>query len=100
MDITPEVRQQLIDAYRNLYNKMLDKTDGTKESADMRRAVGQRIINELIAETCDKHEMSSDEKEALKKEIEEIIKEEFPTSFMDTPYGFDKEGIYKIDENV
>ena len=95
MAIPPENRKQIVDAYRAFYNRALKESDGTKDSADRLRAIGQRVLEELLSNALDRFELSSEERSAIRKEIEELIREEFVTALSDTPYGFDNEGFYK-----
>ncbi len=85
-------KKQFIKLYKELLQMALNDQE-LPLSPDKQKAVGQKILDDVFQKAFEKLDVPDDRREAFLEEIEKIVKEEFPESFLDTPVIYTGKGF-------
>jgi hypothetical protein len=87
-----KVKKKLIKAYKAFYDKAMLVT-GVNLTLEEKRAVGQKVLDDIYEKAFNNLNTPENEREALKKELEEIIRKEYPDLLSDTSLEFTERGF-------
>ena len=85
--ITEEAKRQIIKAYQAFLERALEKKESNL-TRDERKAIGQKVLDDILETSFRKFEIMEDAQEAFRSEFEKIIRDNFPDSLYDTPFRF------------
>ncbi len=87
LDLSNEDKKKLVEAYKAFYNKITQDSD-TVLTLEEKKAVGQKILDDLFAKAFTNLEIPENERAARKKEIEDLLENECPELLSDTSLEF------------
>ena len=71
-------------AYKAFYMKVMEERKGTDLSKEEAKAIGAKVMNDLIQPLFKRHNLTRMEREQVEKEVWKIISEEFPDNLLNT----------------
>ena len=89
--ISRKARKQLIKAYK-AYFEMVIKDQGGRLTLEERKAIGQKVLDDILQEAFSKLSIPQDEQEAFRDEFEDLIRKKVPESLLDTSLIFTGKG--------
>ena len=87
MKVSKGKKKKLIEAYKAFYQRVISETD-TNLSLDQRKAVAQKLLDGFFATAFTKAGIPENEQPTLKRELEELIRQECPELLEDTPLEY------------
>jgi len=85
--ISRQAKTQLVKAYK-AYFEMVVKNEGSKLTVEERKAVGQKVLEDILVASFNKLDIPQQQQRAFREEFEELIRKEFPDSLLYTPLKF------------
>jgi len=79
-----DLRDKLIEAYKAFHAKAMDLGKESALSEEEAEAIGIKVMEDLIAEVCQRENMTEEERKEVSEEIKMIIIEEFPENLLKT----------------
>jgi ssDNA-specific exonuclease RecJ len=95
MNISKRNLNRLIQAYKALFEKTMKEYENTSLSTDQLQAVGKRILDESIETAFNNQNIPEQDRPAILKQFENLLRKECPEMIFDTPLTFDENGFSK-----
>jgi hypothetical protein len=92
-DPKAESIKKLIEKYKALFEFAIKQQEGTSLSTDQIKAIGKRVLNETLETAMDNLNVPIEERNNIKEQFEELIRNECPDMTFDTPINFDDSGF-------
>ena len=87
--------KNLIEKYKALFDLAIKEQKGSSLSTDQIRAVGKRVLDELVEKAMDNQGIPKEERKEIVLEFEELIRKECPDRLFDSPLFFDDDGFHE-----
>jgi hypothetical protein len=87
--------KNLIEKYKALFELAIQQQKDSSLSTDQIKAIGNRVLNEIIEKATDNQNIPRSEHQTTVKQFQELIRAECPDMSFDSPLVFDDDGFHK-----
>jgi|PlaIllAssembly_1097288.scaffolds.fasta_scaffold404633_1 hypothetical protein len=92
-DPTDKKKKNLVEKYKAFYMKAMKECKQTSFSIDEAKAIGKRVLNEILETAFKNQNISNDDRTEFIKQLEELLRQQCPDMLFDTPFEFTDKGF-------